>query len=64
MFVIFNLISLVLFIPFLQLLFRDTKDKVELVAKPIYSGGFLDFITYCSKVFQYEMLIVACFIHS
>ncbi len=55
MFVIFNLISLVLFIPFLQLLFRDTKEKVELVAKPIYSGGFLDFITYCSKVFQYEM---------
>ncbi len=55
LFVIFNLISLVLFIPFLQLLFRDPKEKVELVAQPFYSGGFLDFFTYCSKVFQYEM---------
>ncbi len=55
LFVIFNLISLVLFIPFLQLLFRDPKEKVELVAQPFYHGGFLDFFTYCSKVFQYEM---------
>jgi len=55
LFVIFNLISLVLFIPFLQLLFRDPKEKVELVAQPLYHGGFLDFFTYCSKVFQYEM---------
>jgi subfamily B ATP-binding cassette protein MsbA len=55
LFVIFNLVSLVLFIPFLQLLFRDPKEKVELVAQPIYHGGFLDFFTYCSKYFQYEM---------
>ena len=55
LFVFFNLISLVLFIPFLQLLFRDPKEKVELVAQPFYHGGFLDFFTYCSKFFQYEM---------
>ncbi len=55
LFVIFNLISLVLFVPFLQLLFRDSKDKVVLVSEPVYKGGFLDFFTYCSKFFQYEM---------
>ena len=55
LFVIFNLISLVLFIPFLQLLFRDPKEKVELVVQPFYHGGFLDFFKYCSKFFQYEM---------
>ncbi len=55
LFVIFNLISLVLFVPFLQLLFRDPKDKVVLVSEPVYNGGFLDFFTYCSKFFQYEM---------
>ncbi len=55
LFVIFNLISLVLFVPFLQLLFRDPKEKVELIAQPIYNGGFLDFFKYCSKFFQYEM---------
>lgn len=55
LFVVFNLISLVLFVPFLQLLFRDPKEKVEVIAQPIYQGGFLDFFTYCSKVFQYEM---------
>ena len=55
LFVIFNLISLVLFIPFLQLLFRDPKEKVELVTQPFYHGGFLDFFKYCSNFFQYEM---------
>jgi ATP-binding cassette, subfamily B, bacterial MsbA len=55
LFVIFNLISLVLFVPFLQLLFRDPSEEVVLVSQPIYHGGFLDFFSYCSKFFQYEM---------
>ena len=52
LFVIFNLISLVLFIPFLQLLFRDPKEKVELVAQPFYHGGFFGFFHLLFEVFS------------
>lgn len=54
MFVIFNLISLILFIPFLQLIFKNHKDLV-VVKEPIYNGGFIAFFEYCSKLYQYFM---------
>ncbi len=55
LFVIFNLISLVLFIPFLQLIFPNGDDiKVKLV-EPISDGTFSGFFEYCGKYYQYFM---------
>ncbi|AEA44008.1 ABC transporter ATP-binding protein [Fluviicola taffensis] len=53
LYVIFNLLSLVLFIPFLQLIFK-VNDAVSLV-KPNYSGGFINFFTYCKDWYNYTM---------
>ncbi len=55
LFVIFNLISLVLFIPFLQLIFPAGDEAVEQVAKPMNDGTFSGFFDYCSKSYQYFM---------
>jgi subfamily B ATP-binding cassette protein MsbA len=55
MFVIFNLISLVLFIPFLQLIFPKEPKEIDWIAKPVYEGGFIKFFEYCSEVYQYFM---------
>src|SRR4051812_22018148 len=40
LFVIFNLLSLILFIPFLQIIFQTDAVK-EKMAEPIYNGGFI-----------------------
>lgn len=55
MFVIFNLLSLVLFIPVLQLIFPKNKEEINWIKEPIYNGGFLDFFKYCSKLYEYTM---------
>lgn len=55
LFVIFNLISLVLFIPFLQLIFKTTEANPEALVEPIYNGGFFAFFDYCSSYYQYFM---------
>lgn len=55
LFVIFNLISLVLFIPFLQLIFPSGDEAVEQIAKPMNDGTFTGFFDYCSKSYQYFM---------
>lgn len=54
LFIIFNLISLALFVPFLQLIFLNNEEVVELV-KPTYHGGILNFFEYLSKIYNYEM---------
>lgn len=54
MFVIFSLISMVLFVPFLQLIFK-ANDAVEVPVKPHYSGGFISFFEYCSNLYEYFM---------
>ena len=54
MFVIFSLISMVLFVPFLQLIFK-ANDTVEVPVKPNYSGGFISFFEYCSNLYEYFM---------
>jgi subfamily B ATP-binding cassette protein MsbA len=54
MFVIFSLISMVLFVPFLQLIFK-ANDAVEVPVKPNYSGGFISFFEYCSNLYEYFM---------
>lgn len=56
LFVIFGLLSLVLFIPFLQLIFsKDKMAATEQLVKPEYHGGFFNLIDYCSEMYQYLM---------
>jgi subfamily B ATP-binding cassette protein MsbA len=54
LFVIFNLLSLVLFIPVLQLIFRDP-DSIEILQKPYYNGGFIDLFVYIKDYYNFTM---------
>lgn len=54
LFVIFNLLSMLLFIPFLQLIFKTT-DTVKELPEPQWRGGFFEFFTYCSDLYNYTM---------
>lgn len=54
LYVIFNLLSLALFVPFLQVLF-DQEKATQIVLKPVYEGGFVSFFKYCSDYFSYLM---------
>jgi subfamily B ATP-binding cassette protein MsbA len=54
LYVIFNLLSFALFIPFLQLIFNPD-EKLELSAQPIWDGGFVSFFKYCVDLFNYSM---------
>lgn len=54
LFVIFNLLSMLLFIPFLQLIFKTT-DTIKELPKPHWKGGFLEFFSYCSEQYNYTM---------
>lgn len=53
LYVIFNLLSLILFIPFLQLIFKV--NEVTSVAKPIMGDGFFSFFIYCKDWYNYTM---------
>lgn len=55
LFVIFNLLSLVLFIPFLQLIFPEDPQKIEILKEPVLKGGLSDFFSYCTDLYQYKM---------
>lgn len=54
LFVIFNLLSLVLFIPFLQMIFK-TDEVVKQLEKPVFEGGFKGSIDYVADLYQYKM---------
>ena len=54
-FVVFNLVSFILFVPFLQIIFPTEDVKNEILIKPIYHGGFIDFFKYCAESYQYFM---------
>ncbi len=54
LYVIFNLLSFALFIPFLQLIFNPD-EKVVVPIKPIWDGGFVSFFNYCIDLFNYSM---------
>lgn len=56
LYVIFNLISLALFVPFLQIIFTQP-DKV--VTEPIQQEGFINFFKYQSESFDYYMHTLA-----
>ena len=58
LYVIFNLISLALFVPFLQIIFLKN-EAPEKLTEPIFQGGFLQFFKYCSSYFEYRMYIAS-----
>jgi subfamily B ATP-binding cassette protein MsbA len=55
LFTIFNLVSLILFVPFLQIIFLDTDKKIDAIVKPEYHGGFIEYFKYLSKYYNYFM---------
>lgn len=61
LYVVFNLVSLILFIPFLQLIFNPVKENEcgeqikEAIVKPVYHGGFVDFFVYIKDTYNYTM---------
>jgi subfamily B ATP-binding cassette protein MsbA len=54
LFVVFNLLSLVLFIPFLQLIFEPT-TKVPNIKIPEWKGGFIEAFSYFKEYYNYFM---------
>lgn len=54
LYVIFNLLTFALFVPFLQIIFVKD-DTAEVLIEPIYNGGFSGFIKYCGESFEYTM---------
>lgn len=54
LFVLFNLISLLLFIPFLQLIFEKTTKVAQLTVPQLGKGWFAIF-TYCKDYYNYYM---------
>jgi subfamily B ATP-binding cassette protein MsbA len=52
LFVVFNLLSLVLFIPFLELIFKPAKEISD-VAFPDWNGSFADCFIYLKDVYNY-----------
>jgi ATP-binding cassette, subfamily B, bacterial MsbA len=53
LFVVFNLLSLILFIPFLQIIFPKENQVRELLEKPVYED--VSITQYLSDLYQYEM---------
>ncbi|NCA20595.1 MAG: ABC transporter ATP-binding protein [Crocinitomicaceae bacterium] len=54
LFVIFNLLSLILFIPVLQLIFRKPEELV-VVLRPKFSGNYFAFFDYLKDYYNYWM---------
>ena len=54
LFVVFNLLSLVLFIPVLQLIFRDPKN-IEVTSEPQFEWGFSDLFVYAKDYYNFTM---------
>jgi len=54
LFVIFNLLSLVLFVPVLQLIFK-TGDELQVVIKPQFYGGLSGVVSYIKDSYNFEM---------
>ena len=54
LFVVFNLLSLVLFIPVLQLIFRKPEELIT-VLEPKFEGGFFAIFTYIKDYYNFWM---------
>jgi len=61
LFVIFNLVSLALFVPFLQIIFKqiDQEELKEKLIEPVYNGGFANSFKYLGELYNFEMHTVA-----
>lgn len=59
LFVVFNLLTLVLFIPFLRIIFRSPEEAPQEILKPIYNGSFWDIFIYIKDYYQYWMETMA-----
>jgi ATP-binding cassette, subfamily B, bacterial MsbA len=57
LFVVFNLLSLVLFVPVLQLIFR-TEKTLPVVSAPQWTTGFSGIINYIKDAYSYEMYLL------
>ena len=55
LFTIFNLISLVLFIPFLQIIFLKKGKITEKIIVPEFKGGIVNFFKFISEYYNYFM---------
>lgn len=53
LFVIFNLISIVLFIPFLQIIFPKDPSNIVVLDKPIFDGSLKGAVEYTSDYYTY-----------
>jgi subfamily B ATP-binding cassette protein MsbA len=54
LFVVFNLLSLVLFVPVLQLIFKS-KAELSVVKPPHFEGGISGLVDYARDLYNYEM---------
>ena len=54
LFVVFNLLSLILFIPFLQLIFKPEVNATALI-EPKWNGGFIEFFAYSKDYYNFLM---------
>lgn len=57
LFVVFNLLSLVLFVPILQLIFR-TEASLNIVHAPKWKGGLEGIVNFVKDSYNYEMYIL------
>lgn len=57
LFVVFNLLSLVLFVPVLQLIFR-TETSLNIVTAPKWKGGLEGVVNFVKDSYNYEMYIL------
>lgn len=55
LFVLFNLISLVLFIPFLQLIFPEDPSKIEIIKQPHLKSDWSNLFNYLKELYEFEM---------
>jgi subfamily B ATP-binding cassette protein MsbA len=55
LFVIFNLLSIVLFIPVLQLIFKPTALKSKALSNPDWNGSLLSLPKHISQEYEYFM---------
>lgn len=53
LFVVFNLVSILLFIPVLQLIFNPGKSAI--LEEPVYQGGFMEAFEYIPKWYNFVM---------
>ena len=54
LFVLFNLLSMALFIPFLQIIFFPEEQVAEII-EPSRTEGFVGFFEYCGEYYNYTM---------